>query len=317
MRKRQIFYAAVAFVVSGATAVFGINLIHAQETENQITLAVSPQSLDLTANPGEKLTNTFRLTNASNEAVEIAVATKNFVPRGEEGAVDLTTDTTGFSLAEWMEVQPQTVNLGAGKTEDFKVDISVPDEAEPGSHFGSVVFSTVPQEREGTAAAVSQEIAPVILVRVAGEVEESARIVDFKADKSFYSNEDSVTLTSRIENTGSVHFKPAGKIEIKNMFGKKVTEIELDKRNVLPGSVRQIPTTWDSSGFKIGRYKATLTLVLGDGNIIETDETTITFFPYQVIVPVILVIALVVFGIVRYRQRIKLALRVLRGKDNS
>lgn len=311
-------YKSLLVVVAVVVAGFATTPIsNAQVEEGAVSLAVSPQSIDVTANPGETLENTFRLTNASPDQVDIVTTPKNFVPLGEEGAVDLTVDDTGFSLAEWVTVSPDTAQISPGATQDFNVTIAVPENAEPGSHFGSVVFQTIPPEQEGSAALVSQEIAPVILVKVAGDVTESAEIVEFRAEESFYSTQDEYNLFSRIENDGTVHFKPAGNIIIKNMWGNEVATIDLERRNVLPDSIRQITTTWQPEGLQLGRYSATLTLVLDNGSEIKTAETSFFVFPYQTIVPIVVVIGLLVFVAIRYHGRFVKAAKVLTASENN
>jgi hypothetical protein len=290
-------------------------ILRAQESNDVITLSVSPQLLELTANPGERLTNTFRLTNASAEDLFIKTTPKNFTPLGEEGAVDLTEDRTNFSLAEWINVEPETVLLQSNKTQDFVVTIDVPSNVEPGSHFGSVVFQTIPPEDDSAAALVSQEIAPVILVKVAGDIKETAEIVEFKSNNTFYSNESAVTLISRITNTGTAHFKPTGQIVIKNMFGSVVAKLELDKRNVLPESIRQFTNEWQIEGFKLGRFTAELTLVTGEDNAIQTASTSFTVFPYQTIVPIVILLSILGFLLFKGRKRLSNAAKVLSGKD--
>lgn len=292
-------------------------LMRAQENSNAISLSVSPQLLELTANPGERITNTFRLTNGSSENLSIKTTPKNFTPLGEEGAVDLTEDRTNFSLAEWVAVEPQTVTLPSNKTQDFVVTIDVPENVEPGSHFGSVVFQTIPPEDDDAVALVSQEIAPVILVKVAGDIKETAEIVEFKSGNTFYSNESSVELISRITNTGTAHFKPTGQIVIKNMFGSEVAKLELDKRNVLPESIRQFTNEWQLDGFKVGRFTAELTLVTGEDDNIQTATTSFTIFPYQTIFPIILGLGVVGFILYKGRIRIRKAIRVLSGREES
>ncbi len=309
-------WAIIAATTALLVGAFSIST-RAQVPEGAVSLGISPQILDITANAGESLTNTFRLTNASSDAVDILVTPKNFIPRGEEGAVDLTVDDTSFSLADWITVSPGRIVVAPGNTQDFTVGIIVPEDAEPGSHFGSVVFQTIPPEQEGSAALVSQEIAPVILVKVAGDVQEAAEIEEFKTGKSFYSNEDTFIFLSRIKNTGNVHFKPTGKIVIKNMFGNEVASIDLDKRNVLPDSIRQLTSEWEPEGFQVGRYTATLTVVYGDNAEIRTDETSFTIFPYQTIMPVIAGVLIIVFVVIKFRERIALATQVLRGADQK
>lgn len=291
------------------------NISSAQTVDDAITLGVSPQLLDITANPGERITNTFRLTNASSQTVVIKTTPKNFTPLGEEGAVDLTEEKTTYSLAEWVSVDPETTTIESNKTKDFVVTIDVPENVEPGSHFGSVVFATVPPEDDTAAALVSQEIAPVILVKVAGDIVETSEIVEFKATKSFWSNESAVELISRIKNTGSTHFKPTGQIVIKNTFGSEVAKIELDKKNVLPDSIRQFMNEWQTDGFKVGKYTAELTLVTGPEDTIQTAKTTFIIFPYQTIIPIILAVVLLCLILYKGRNRIKAALRALSGKE--
>ena len=105
-------YKSLLVVVAVVVAGFATTPIsNAQVEEGAVSLAVSPQSIDVTANPGETLENTFRLTNASPDQVDIVTTPKNFVPLGEEGAVDLTVDDTGFSLAEWVTVSPDTAQI--------------------------------------------------------------------------------------------------------------------------------------------------------------------------------------------------------------
>ncbi len=303
-------------IVSGVLLVIP-SIISAQEQTDTVSLGISPQLLDLTANRGETLQNTFRLTNASAATVDIVTTPKNFTPRGEEGAVDLTIDSTNFSLADWISVQPERVVIEPGQTQDFDVTIDVPENAESGSHFGSVVFQTVPPEDETADALVSQEIAPVILVKISGETFEAADIEEFKTDNSSYGSNPTVSFISRIENTGNVHFKPTGKITIKNMWGDEVEVIELDRRNVLPDSIRQFTSEWNPEGTLFGRYSATLTVVYGDNDEIKTAETSFYIVPWKIIIPVVLVTALVVFVFIKFNKRLLLAAKVLSGKENS
>jgi hypothetical protein len=288
--------------------------IFAQDVD-QINLGISPQVLELSANPGDVIKNEVRLTNGSDQAIEIETIPKNFTPTGEEGGVNLTEDETSFSLADWITVIPSSIIIPAETTQDFEVTISVPTNAEPGGHFGSVAFKTVPPPAgDGNSAQVSQEIAPVILLKVAGDIVEEANISSFESSKSFWSNENPITFDTRIENTGNVHFKPSGNITIKNMFGGVVTVIPLEEKNTLPDSIRKITTDWSDPGFAVGKYTAELTVVYGANDTFLTAETDFIVFPYQTIVPAFLLIVVLLYVLIRFRKRIGLAFKVLSGK---
>jgi hypothetical protein len=283
--------------------------------QDSIQLAISPQVLDTSANRGDVIVNQFRLTNGSDEEITINAIPKNFTPQGEDGAIDLTTDDTSYSLAKWISVEPSQVKIAANKTQDFKVTISVPANAEPGSRFGSVVFATTPPDSQGSGAVVSQEIAPVILVTVAGDLVESAEIVDFYSTKTVWSNEPEAIFEARIKNNGNVHFKPTGVVEIKDMFGNNVAKVSLEDKNVLPDSIRKIDAKWPIEGFKMGKYDAELTIVYGNNDEIVKSKTTFYIIPYQIILPVVAILSLMIFVLVKYRKRLALALKVLSGKE--
>jgi len=291
--------------------------INAQTNENAITLAISPQLLEVTANPGEVFTNTFRLTNASEVDLAIKTTPKNFTPQGEEGAVNLTEDDTTYAIANWVTVSPSTATIASNTSQDFEVTIDVPADAEPGSHFGSVVFQTIPPQDESAAAVISQEIAPVILVRIAGDVTQIAEIEEFRSTEAFWSNESTISFISRIKNTGTAHFKPTGQITVKNMFGSEVAKLDIDKKNVLPDSIRQITTDWTGFGFLFGRYSAELTIVAGEDNQITTATTSFTVIPYQTLLPIAIGVSVVGFIIYKGRKRLMLAGKALSGSSKD
>lgn len=279
----------------------------------EVNLAISPQRFEISANQGDDSEDIIRLTNGSNAAIEIETIAKNFVPVGEEGSVELTEDDTSYSLADWITVSPDNAIIPAGDTQDFTIIINVPDNAEPGGHFGSVVFKTVPPPAGEGAAQVSQEIAPVILVKVAGDITEAATIESFDPTKTFWSNEEVISFETRVGNQGNVHFKPSGSVTIKNMFGGEVTTINLDEQNVLPDSVRKLVTEWNDPGFAVGRYTADLTLIYGSDNTILTETVQFTVFPYQTLVPGILLVGLTLFVLIKFRKRVGKATKVLFG----
>lgn len=286
----------------------------AQTQQDKIEIGFSPIVIEFSANPGETVENNIRIDNLSEEAIIIEAIPKNLTPKGEEGQVDLTEDDTSFSLAKWITVSPAQTPIEGKSSFDFKATISVPENGEPGGHFGAIVFKTIPPDPGAGNAAVSQEVAPLVLVSVAGDVIEEANIASFKSTKSFWSNERPIELETRINNTGTVHFKPKGTITIKNMFGNEVTTINLEEKNVLPDSIRRIVTNWDP-GFSIGRYSADLTVVYGEDNQIMNSSTTFIVFPYQTVVPAALLIIGVLYIGIRFRKRIGLAFRVLSGKN--
>src|SRR3989344_2318523 len=74
--------------------------------QESIGFAVSPPTFELSANPGDTLSNVVRVENLSDSELTIEMDTRNFTAYGEEGAVGLTDEESGFSLASWIAVPP-------------------------------------------------------------------------------------------------------------------------------------------------------------------------------------------------------------------
>ena len=309
--------AAFALVVLVVSLFYSL-ATKAQTVPDSVSITVSPQSLDTAVNPGQSTTHIFRLTNNGEQSLELESTPKNFVPRGNEGAISIEEEDTPYSLAKWLSVEPSgPVKIEAKQTTDFKVTINVPGNADPGGHFGSVVFRTLPSTQEGTAASISQEVAPVILVRVPGDAKEQVSISSFRTPNTSLSSDTAIEFETIVKNEGNVHVKPTGTIAITNTFGKQVSSVEIESNNVIPGAERKMDGVWEDPGFRIGRYTARLTMVYGNENRIITAQTSFIIFPVKQVVPILMVLAILLFVIYRIRDRLLLAARVLAGKQED
>ncbi len=310
--------AALAVSVVVLASLLSSSILFAQEKDDGISITLSPQSLDTAINQGQSTTHVFRITNGSTVAFAIETTPRNFVPSGNEGAIQIEEEDTPYSLAKWISVSPSgPVTVEPNQTADFEVTISVPENADPGGHFGSVVFSTLPSNQEGSAASISQELAPVILVRVPGDVKEQASLASFKALNTPVTTERDITFETIVKNEGNVHVKPTGTVSIFNTFGKQVASTQVESNNVIPGAERKMSAIWENSGFRLGRYTARLTMVYGNENKLITAETSFIILPLKQVVPAIVALIILAFIIYRIRHRLLLALKVLAGKQEG
>lgn len=274
------------------------------------SVSVSPPTFEITANPGDTIENTIKITNRSNRELKFVTDRRNFTAVGEEGQVGLTEEETSFSLASWMRVLPVEGSVPANSTETFTFVIDVPLNAEPGGHFGSVVFKTGGEEAlDQPGATVAQEIASLVLVRIAGDVDEEADIVTFAPLNSFYEY-GPVNLEMRIENTGNVHVRPQGTITITNMLGQEVDQFEIEPKNVLPGAIRKVPATWNTK-YMFGMYTATAALTYGNEGSTIVSSTKFTGMPYKVVGGVALGALVLLVILIKSRKRLGKAFKVL------
>ncbi len=272
-------------------------------------LSISPPTFEISANPGDTLTNTIRVTNLNESSVLVSVDRRNFTAVGEEGSIGLTEEETSFSLASWISVEPESIRIPGRDSHTFTFIIDIPTNAEPGGHFGSVVFKTGGAQPGQTGATLSQEVGALVLLRVAGKAEESASLASFSAIKNLWEY-GPVDLEVRVKNEGNVHVRPTGTITVTNIWGRQVAEMELEPRNVLPGAIRRSLATWEERNL-IGKYTATVYLAYGNQGKTLTASTTFWAFPYRIgglVLAGLLVLAIFLY---RGRKRVKKALRIL------
>jgi len=277
--------------------------ISAQKTNNGLT--VYPINFTLSGNRGETSTQQVTLQNQTDQQVTIGTTMYNFTAQGEAGQVALTSDTTNYSLASWITISPKTAVVPAHQSQTFNFTITVPQAAEPGGHFGSIVFQTIPDANlKTTGATVSQRLASLILFEVPGNVLENAEAQTLTTDKQFYEF-GPVHFLLRVKNNGNVHVIPTGVVVITGWFGQHY-EIPLDQYNILPQAVRQIPALL-SKKYLLGTYTAHLVVSYGSKNQPLYASTVFYAFPvrYGLIVLGILIILFL------FRKRLFKALKAL------
>ncbi len=240
------------------------------------SLTIIPPKFDgLFSNPGDTLVEQIRVRNDSDTPVTYAITVEDFTTSGEEGQVVLEegeSDLT-YSLASWIELETRDIILQPMEEKVVTFVVNVPRNAEPGGHYASILFQSSVDQVPG-GAAVAQRVGSLVLLRVSGNVVEDATLETFSTPN--YQKSGPITFSLRVKNDGNVHVQPQGTIVIKNMLGRKVAEIPLDSRNVLPAAVRRMDTVWNQERL-LGRYTATLIAQYGEGAQKKTLTSAINF----------------------------------------
>ena len=188
--------------------------------------------------------------------------------------------------------------------------IKVPVNAEPGGKFASLIFRTIPpKNNEITGATLAQEVGALVLMRVAGDAKEYAKISEFTSDKSVYEY-GPIEFTLLVRNEGSVHVRPKTNVTITNTLGKRVASISLGEKNVLPSAERKFNGLLEKK-YMFGRYTATATAVYGTKNTILTDTYSFVVIPYKVVIPVTVGLLLLLISFAKGRKRLSKAISVI------
>jgi hypothetical protein len=181
--------------------------------------------------------------------------------------------------------------------------------AEPGSHYGAVVFSNgSPTAQTGSVANVVQEIGALVLIKIPGAVTEQASLLSFSPDSQYFTD-PKVNMSALVENTGGVHFSITGTITIYDIFGNAVKTVAITSHNVLPGSKRLFTEGFDFEGF--GYFNAKLVMNYSSGTKTLTGETRFTSLNVQRSIPITLVIIIVGTVLIVFRKRIVKAVKII------
>lgn len=264
------------------------------------SLTVSPPLVELDATPGAVMEQKVAIENNSSVDRNVKVSVQNFGAQGESGQADLTDEDGPYSLKSWIKVTPESVNVKSKERKEFTAKITVPATPPPGGRFGALLFEATNTDSVPDAnLKVIPRVSSLFLLKVPGDIKESAKIASFTAsttDNPPNDGEDPkskkiftggpVALHTRIQNEGNVQVKPTTKVEIYNIFGSKIATIDAKPGNVLPESVRRFDTTWDNKNL-LGYYKAKTTVTYGSNGDVLTSETSFWGAPLGLVLGII------------------------------
>ncbi len=230
-------------------------------------LAISPFLIEVQTEPGKEIRRSITLTNTTALPLPIEISINDFVPDAKTGQAKFLdssqTSDPKFSLSAWVSIikQPSFIIPPRAST-SVEFAIQPPQDVEPGTHYGGILFAQQPKAVKGTNTEVTQKAGAIILVSL-GKAEEHGAITNFFADVA--SDGRSVDLFLTFHNFGNVHSKPKGEIYIDNLFGHQVGNLYInrDAGIVLPESEHTFTQRWNS-GARMGRYTARVLLYYGN-----------------------------------------------------
>jgi hypothetical protein len=282
-------------------------------------LTVSPARLEVSGDAGKVATSEIQLFNEEQSTSTYYFSTANFEAQGEGGTPNFVEGNTG--LASWISV-PESITLKAGEQVKIPFSIKIPDGTEPGGYFAGIFLSTTsPKSTDGGQVAIGAKVGVLVLMRVNGQVKESAGVLEFKTlEGGSVFTSLPVSLQYRFQNSGSDRVMPKGSITIKHVLGwiSGTIDANPERGNVLPfGSTRKFIVSWDGSKntghetveadpvddfgffdhalyewkhFALGRYTAVLSIAYGEGDNHAKASTSFYVLPWHLLLVIILIL---------------------------
>jgi hypothetical protein len=292
------------FIAQAAAAAYPIEqLPYADQVYGDFV--VGPTKVEISVEPGIERTVELLVTNRMGERrlfnleIEDAKGSNNI----EETVVLLGDDRGPYSLKDYIKIPEMSFELGQGERVRIPVTVSIPQDAQPGGLYGSVLVTTtsLPGEEDASVSGakpgsvIVSRIGALFFVTVPGDVEREGKLTHFSTipEKKYFTG-GPINFQILFENTGSVHLNPQSTIAIKNMLGEQVGLIESDPWFAFPESVRMRELSWDRK-YLFGIYTAELTLNRGYDNLTDTATTTFVVLPWALILAGLGCIAVVFF----------------------
>lgn len=306
MRLTAAIAAGLLVVVAGVSGVAAQNNAATNRVANGFR--ISPVRSEFTIDKGKSETLTVTIENPTDVATTAKATVNNFVANEDEtGNPRLVLDEKAPAPKNNFKdlvSDISDVDLGPKQKKDIPVTIRVPNDANSGGYYGAIRFAPI-NAAQSSNVGLTASVGSIILVTVPGNLKERVDLVQITAAqgdkaKSFFSD-GAVDVLIRLKNSGDIHVKPFGKVQVKNMFGKIVKDYEFNnvepRANILPGSVRKFSNNI-ASGKLLGRYsiEANLGYSQGSGELIST-KTTFWYLPAWSIILLVIIVLVVVGGL--------------------
>jgi len=284
-------------------------------------LSVAPAKVVLSGDPGDSIEFQMKIGNDLDRTETFYPSYERYTTTAEEPI--FIPDKTG--LASWIITVPDKLEIGPKESKDVTVRVNIPQDAEPGGHYAAVFWSaSVPKGDKGGGVGIMTRVAVLVLLDVSGDVIDEGNLISFNAiaSKKLFTRLP-IGFTYTIENKGTTHIGPIGKVIIKNIFGmtSAILDVNPQRLHALPGATRTFPTqNWEPeggipvtvskgfidelkkeiTGFALGYYTANLNVEYGKENL-KTINGTYSFWvlPWRVLIFIIIFLSIVLFGIAR------------------
>jgi len=300
------------------------------QTANNYDVTVSPVFFDLSANPGDTVSDKIRIRNNTSSPIPIKLEVKRLT--GDlTGNLALKQDKNDYTLS-WIKFSQDSFVAKPLEWTEVPFSVSIPKDAAYGYYY-TITFNqdtTNPLAKTGVSLTGAAGIPVLLNVRKEG-AKSDAKILEFSTN-SFVSEYLPADFKIKIENTGNIHVKPHGNIFINDGRSKDLAVLDINPGlgNVIPNSVRIFTASWtdgfivrqpvledgqpklDKNGkpletitinwnkltsFRIGKYTANLLLVFDNGKRDVPLEATTTFwiFPWKALIVIgIALIAIII-----------------------
>lgn len=282
-------------------------LVFAGKASATVSVSLRPVKYILDINAGAQYNDEVVVINNSDQAVTLKPELQDFVPTGEAAINFVPHAGPGTSLVDWINITHDPITFAPNEEKRIPFTISIPSNAAPGSHLAVIFFDAAPTNNgTGSAVGITSRVGSLVMVAVPGNISKSGSVESFTGPVTVENGP--LNFTIKYHNSGSVHYKPEGKLVIKNFLNQTVAEGTVDSQYVFAKTSRTMNGLVASPRYYWGPNKAILQIKDGDGK-----EQTVTYefwgLPWRITVLPLIGVILLIAGIIYLKKKVKISFK--------
>ncbi|MGI6131702.1 MAG: hypothetical protein ACOYES_07505 [Bacillota bacterium] len=260
-----LFMLGLAVALPTATSVAGAEL----------SLALTPLLIELSAKPGETKTFDVVITNESKtETADFVVRVSDLAQKTNGDYRVEETVESGYSCASWITLSTNGISIGPGESAAVAGRLAVPRNTF-GGRYAAVVFELVPEQKTGDALGSTtlyyrMATAVEVLIsspRTTQDVAISEFNVLFARDNASYTEafgEKALIMAAKVRNQGNGHVFVRGTLTLRDSAERRLRQIPLGTGRgiVLPGVEINLVSVLPA-GLSPGEYVADISVTYG------------------------------------------------------
>lgn len=320
MRGFFCFSALRRFALALLLALIPLSLLAtASYAQEGFHVAVSPSKQEITAEPGSYREFAINVENFTDVSYPLDVYFADYAVQPNGAVVYEKPGHFSYSCATWMSTDIPRVTLpprGTAETSTTTTNfrLRVPPGAEPGGHYGVIIFQQGAPSEGPAPVKFSARIAAMVMVTVPGQIVRDGEIKSVSVTsrwlwptrKSSFLPSSPTVYSVVFENKGNVHLTVKCKLTYRPSFGWGTGTIDLPETTVLPGTTRNFTGEIPKPPL-LGSYKFTARVSYGP-SIFEFDTTKtkscgFNVYPLLTIVLLVLVLPILIIALVIFIRR--------------
>ncbi len=271
--------------------------------------SVSPLIIDLELEKRDIIHKEITVTNHSGKQLRVFPSVHT-VAIDDDGAIEAFTepsmvDDKASSITSWIQVPRKRIEILAGESVTIPVTIKIHPEVKPGEYHaviglgdGSNSPQAVKKVRAGTAPGT------VIRISIDKVQNQFLRLEKFAVER-FVTENDEGTISYILHNPGDDPVVPAGEIIFYNNSGGEIYSLPVnpDAMSIASGKTEKI-TDDVPDDFKIGKYKAFLSVEYGEHLTSSVHDTAFFYvLPLKQLILIFVIVLVVALLIALYVHR--------------